>query len=218
VKGYLEGKLLSKSCFQIIEELSSREPVPGGGSATAYVGALGMALGTMVGNLTLGKKKYKDVEQDIIALLEKSKELTEQLKELVNADAEAFYPLAQCYSMPQNTDEEKKQRDERIQKCLVKAAEVPLEIARSCRKAVDLLDEYARIGTKAAISDAGVGAAFCKAALQGAKLNVLINTKIMKDKELKNKIETELEEVVNSGMAKADSIIRYVEDQLKTPK
>ncbi len=207
--------MLSKSCDQMIEELSSKAPVPGGGGASAYVGALGMALGSMVGNLTLGKKKYKDVEQDILVFLEKSEDVIRKLKELVNRDAEAFYPLSQAYGLPQETEEEKNIKNEVLQKALVEATAVPMEIARYSSKAIDLLEEYARIGTRIAISDAGVGAAFCMAALQGAKLNVLINTRIMKDAALKLDTEAELEEIVSKGIAKAEKVFKHVESLLK---
>lgn len=208
--------MLEKSCNDFIKELSSKSPVPGGGGASAYAGALGMALGSMVGNLTLGKKKYADVEEDIKALLVKSEDIIENLKKLVAKDAEVFYPLSQAYGLPKNTEEEKETKDAALQKALVAATMVPLEIARYCLKAIELHEEYARIGTRIAISDVGVGVIFCKAALQGAKLNVLINTKIMKDMELKSNIENELKEIVEKGTTKADKVYNEVEQLLKS--
>jgi methenyltetrahydrofolate cyclohydrolase len=207
--------MLEKSCNDFIQELSSKAPVPGGGGASAYVGALGMALGSMVGNLTVGKKKYKDVEEDIIELLNKSEVIINNLKDLVAKDAEVFYPLSQAYGMPSSTEDEKKAKEELLQEVLVEAAMVPLEIAENCLKAIDLHEEYAKKGTRIAISDVGVGVIFCKAALQGAKLNVLINTKIMKNPELKQKIESELAEIERIGLAKADKIFNEVESMLK---
>ena len=208
--------MLEKSCNIFIEELSSKSPVPGGGGASAYVGALGMALGCMVGNLTLGKKKYREVEPDIIKLLEKSEKIIIELKELVSKDAEVFYPLSQAYGLPQNTEEEKAEKEAVLQHALIAATKVPLDIAKTCLEAIELIEEYAIKGTRIAVSDAGVGAIFCKAALQGAKLNVLINTKIMKDQELKNVVESELSETVRAGMEKADRIYQYVETLLKS--
>jgi formiminotetrahydrofolate cyclodeaminase len=203
--------MLDKSCTQFLEELSSKAPVPGGGGACAYVGAIGMALGSMVGNLTKGKKKYQDVEEDIIELLKKSEEIIENLKGLVSKDAEVFYPLSQAYGLPTTTEEEKQKKDEVLQAALVEASKVPLEIAKTCLDAILLHEEYAKKGTRIAISDVGVGVIFCKSALQGAKLNVLINTKIMKDEALKNKIEAELFEIEKIGLAKADQIYQEVE-------
>lgn len=206
--------MLEKSCDEFIKELSSKSPVPGGGGASAYVGALGMALGSMVGNLTIGKKKYKDIEEDIIELLKKSEEIIESFKILVAKDAEAFYPLSQAYGLPQSTEEEKIAKDAVLQPALIAAAMIPLEIAKCCLKAIDLHDVYANKGTRIAISDVGVGVAFCKAALQGAKLNVLINTKMMKDIEMKNSIERELKQLEQEGLVKADLILSKVESML----
>ncbi|WP_428908137.1 cyclodeaminase/cyclohydrolase family protein [Niallia sp. Krafla_26] len=203
--------MLDKSSNQFLDELSSKAPVPGGGGASAYVGAIGMALGSMVGNLTLGKKKYQDVQEDIIELLKKSEDIMEKLKELVSKDAEVFYPLSQAYGLPSSTEEEKQKKDQVLQEALVDASKVPLEIAKLCLEAILLHEEYAKKGTRIAISDVGVGVIFCKSALQGAKLNVLINTKIMKDEELKNKIETELFEIEKVGLTKADKIYKEVE-------
>lgn len=207
--------MLEKSSNDFIEELSSKSPVPGGGGASAYVGALGMALGSMVGNLTVGKKKYKDVEADIIELLNRSEVIMNRLKALVKKDAEVFYPLSQAYGLPSSTEEEKKHKETVLQEALIEASMVPLEIAKNCLEAIHLHEEYAKKGTRIAISDIGVGVAFCKAALQGAKLNVLINTKIMKDLELKKRIETELQEIERVGLEKADQIYNDVEKMLR---
>jgi len=207
--------MLNKSCTEFLDLLSSKEPVPGGGGACAFVGAMGIALGSMVGNLTLGKKKYKDVEDDIKELLVTSENIKRQLTALVEKDAEAFFPLSQAYGLPKNTDEEKAERERVLQAALTDASEVPLSIARCCGKAIDILEEYAAKGTRIAISDVGVGAHFAKAALLGAQLNVLINTNLMKDMELKNKIETELDGLVEKYAAKADKICLYVENQVK---
>lgn len=206
--------MLESSAAQFISALSSKEPVPGGGGASAYVGALGMALGLMVGNLTVGKKKYQDVEADIFANMEKGQKLIERLQELVREDAEAFYPLSQAYGLPKTTEEELKIKEETLQKALVKATLVPLEIARTCAGVIDLHEELARKGSRIAVSDVGVGVILAKAALQGAKLNVLINTRIMQDNELKEKVETELEELVRVYAAKADRIFDLVEKDI----
>lgn len=205
--------MLDKSCNQFIEELASKAPVPGGGGACAYAGALGMALGSMVGNLTVGKKKYKDVEEDIIELLKKSEVIIEKFKSLVSKDAEVFYPLSQAYGLPSSTEEEKQKKDEVLQAALVEATYVPLEIAKLCLDAILLHEEYAKKGSRLVISDVGVGVIFCKAALQGAKLNVLINTNMLKDQELKNKVEKELFEIEKTGLAKADEIYKEVEQK-----
>ena len=207
--------MLEKSCEEFLDLLSSKEPVPGGGGACAYVGALGIALGGMVGNLTLGKKRYQDVEEDIRELIIKSEALKKELEDLVDKDAEAFYPLSKAYGLPKNTEEEKAKKDMVLQAALADASNVPLEIARCCGKAIELLEEYAEKGTRIAISDVGVGACFVKTALLGAKLNVLINTKLMKDEKLKESIESELTSLVFKYCKKADEIYSYVEGLVK---
>ncbi len=207
--------MLDNTLIDFSEKLSSKAPVPGGGGASAYVGALGIALGSMVGNLTLGKKKYASVEDEIKQLIEKSEELKEKLEKLVEKDAEVFYPLSQAYGLPKSTEEETKKRDEVMQNCLIDASKVPLEIAECAVKALRLHERYAQIGSRIAISDVGVGAAFCVAALKGAKLNVLINTKLMKDLELKKQIEDRLYFAVEEGEAIGEKTFKYVEDMLK---
>lgn len=206
--------MLNRSCTEFVEILASKEAVPGGGGASAYVGSLGTALGSMVGNLTLGKKKYKDVEEDIKSLLDKSENLIKRLNELVDEDAKAFKPLSEAYRLPSETEEEKAYKEKMIQASLEAAAQAPLEIARVCGEAIDLHKEYAEKGSRLAVSDAGCGAVFCKAALQGARLNVLINLNLMKDEELRNKMKNEIDEITSRGMKKADEIYEYVESVL----
>ena len=206
--------MLNASAKDFLASLASKEPVPGGGGASAYVGALGMALGLMVGNLTVGKKKYQHVEADVYELISKGQKIIERLEELVKEDAEAFYPLSQAYGMPKNTPEEIRIKEETMQKALVKATLVPLEIARCCAQGIALQEEMAEKGSLLVISDVGVGVAFLKAALESAKLNVLINTKILKDENLRTKVETELEELVQEFTVRADRVFSLVEKKI----
>ncbi len=206
--------MLEQSCNEFITDLASSSPTPGGGGASALVGAVGMALGSMVGNLTLGRKKYAEVEPEIKQLLLKSAEITEQFKLLVSRDAEAFQPLSRAYGLPQTTEAEKLEREKIMQAALIEAVQPPLEIARVCLQAIELQAEYARIGTRIAISDVGVGAAFCRAALQGAALNVFINTKLLKDTAVRQALEQEITELVARGSEQADLIYAAVEAQL----
>jgi formiminotetrahydrofolate cyclodeaminase len=206
--------MLNKSCIDFVTALSSKEPIPGGGGASAYVGSIGMALGVMVGSLTVGKKKYADVEADVLMLMEKGQKIIEKLQALVKEDADAFYPLSQAYGLPKNTEEEIRIKEETLQTALVKATLVPLDIARCCADGINLQEEFAQKGTRIAISDVGVGVTFLKAALEGAKLNVLINTQIMKNQDLKQKIETELNELITTYTAKADRIFAEVQNAI----
>ncbi len=206
--------MLDNTCTDFIEALASKKPVPGGGGASALTGSLGTALGSMVGNLTTGKKKYADVEEDIQRLLRQSEELTARFNGLVVKDAEVFEPLSRAYGMPRGTEEEKKEREQVLQSALKKAALVPLEIAECSLEALRLLDEYALKGSRLVISDAGVGAVLCKAALQGARLNVLINVKLMKDVNLKAELLQKINALEKEGAALADKIYGCVEGEL----
>lgn len=207
--------MLEKSCLQFIDALSSKAPVPGGGGASALVGSIGVALGSMVGNLTSGKKKYADVEEDIQALLKKSEALIMQLNQLVQKDADVFEPLAKAYGMPSETEEEKHQKELVLQEVLIQATKVPLAIAECSLEGIRLLDQYAKKGSRLVLSDAGVGAVFCKSAIQGAKLNVLINLKLMKDEKLKKELGDQMTAIEQEGLSLADQVYRYVEEQLQ---
>lgn len=198
--------MVHKSCIDFISILASNSPVPGGGGASALVGALGMALGSMVGNLTLGKKKYEAVQEDIKAILGKASVLQDELLALVEKDAEVFEPLSRAYGLPRNTDEEKKKRDEIMEEALRLACSVPLQIMKKCVKAVELHEELAVKGTAIAISDVGVGVLFCKSALMGASLNVFINTKLMKDRDFAAGVNKDTEKMLEEWTARADKV------------
>jgi len=206
--------MLELSCLKFIDELASKAPVPGGGGAAAFVGSIGVALGSMVGNLTAGKKKYSDVEEDIQILLKKSEALIMRLNQLVEKDAAVFEPLAKAYGMPVATEEERAEKERVLQEALVQAAKVPLAIAECCLEGIRLLDQYARKGSRLAVSDAGVGAILLKSAIQGSKLNVLINLKLMKNEALKTELKNKLTAIETEGIRLADEVYRYVEEQL----
>ena len=206
--------MLELSCLKFIDELSSKSPAPGGGGASALVGSIGVALGSMVGNLTIGKLKYADVEDDIQLLLKKSEALIMRLNQLVQKDAAVFEPLAKAYGMPMETKEERAEKDRVLQDALINATKVPLAIAECSLEGIRLLDQYARKGSKLAVSDAGVGVIFCKAAIQGSKLNVLINLKLMKDESLKKQLLNKMTAIETEGLKLADQVYNYVEDQL----
>ena len=159
--------------------LASSAAVPGGGGASALTGALGTGLSIMVGCLTGGKAKYAAVEGEINALTEEARNLLQRFLELIDADAQAFQPLSRAYSMPKDAP----CRDEIMEKCLYDAALAPMETLRLCARAIELAERFAEIGSTLAVSDAGCAAVFCRAALEGAALNVFVNTRLMKDRE-----------------------------------
>ena len=170
------------SCEKFVEELASKAPVPGGGGASALVAAVGAALGNMVGSLTVGKKKYADVQEDILALKVETDKLQAELLALVERDAEVFEPLSRAYGLPKETPEEQAEKTRVMEAALKEACAVPLAVMEKCGRAIELHRQFAATRTPLAISDVGVGVAFCKAALQGASLNVFINTKAMQDR------------------------------------
>lgn len=137
-----------------------------------------------------------------------------RLNQLVQKDADVFEPLAKAYGMPMNTKEERAEKEQILQDALVQATKVPLAIAECSLEGIRLLDQYARKGSKLAVSDAGVGVVFCKAAIQGSKLNVLINLKLMKDEVLKNELHNKMAAIEAEGLKLADQVYQYVEEQL----
>ena len=198
------------SCEEFVNVLASKEPVPGGGGASSLVGAIGMALGNMVGSLTLGKKKYADVQDDIIALKAKSDALQADFFALMRRDAEVFEPLSRAYGMPKETEAEKAEKEKVMAAALKECCAVPLEIMRKCCEAIDLHDEFAKKGTAIAISDVGCGVICCKAALQAASLNVFINTKSMTDRKLAEENNRLANEMLEKYTARADKIFAGV--------
>lgn len=206
--------MLDRSCNEFMNALASKEPVPGGGGASAYVAALGMALGNMVGSLTVGKKKYKDVEPEILELMKQGEGLMERLKELVSEDAVAFLPLSDAYRLPSGTEEEKAFKEAQIQKALPEAARVPMEIAKLSVEVIRLQQTFAEKGSVLAVSDAGCGTEFARAALKSARLNVLINLKLMVEGSLKDEMYREIDGYTKEGLQLADRIYDYVEERL----
>lgn len=201
---------MEKNIDKFLAELASSAPTPGGGGAAALCGALGIALGNMVGNLTLGKKKYADVQEDIQALNAEAEALRADFVTLIDADAEAFAPLSRAYSIPKDAPG----RDEIMESALLRAAEPPLEIMRKCAEALDVIADYAAKGSALAVSDAGCAAALCGAALQAAALNVRINTKSMKNRAAAEEIDAETDELLQKYSTIAQEIYKRVYGRL----
>ena len=199
------------TCSEFAEVLSSKAPVPGGGGASALVGALGAALGSMVGNLTVGKKKYADVEEDVKALMEQAEALRLELLDLVEADAKAFEPLSKAYGIPKDDPT----RPATLEQCLHDAAKPPLDIMKAACKCIALMKDFAEKGSTLAISDAGCGALFCRAALLAADLNVRVNTRLMTDREYAEQLNAECDTMIEQYAGLADQVYRSVEERLQ---
>ena len=202
-------------CDEFVEVLASKAPVPGGGGASALVGAVGTALGNMVGSLTVGKKKYADVEAEMIELKAKADKLQAELLELIQKDADLFEPLSKVYGMPKDTPEQIAKKAEVMEVALKDACSVPMTIMEKCCEAIELQKTFAEKGSTLAISDAGVGVEFCKAAIRGASLNVFINTKSMTNREYAKEVNKKAEDMLAKYTKMADEIFESVLQRLK---
>lgn len=193
-----------------MEVLCSKAPVPGGGGVAAVGGALGASLGSMVCELTVGKKKYAEYEEELQGILQRAVSLKECLLELVEEDAQAFEPLSKAYGLPKSTPEELETREAVLEHALNEASRVPLAI---CEVACDVIELHQRlvvIGSRLVISDVGVGVLFAKTALQSAAMNVWINTKMMKNRERAEKYNANVAEMLKKYVPLADGIYEEV--------
>ena len=203
-------KIAQKNCVDFVDVLASKAAVPGGGGAAALAGAIGMALGSMVCNLTTGKKKYAQYEEAIQEILVKAGKLQEELLSMIDKDAEGFYPLSKAYGLPTSTEEEKQYKAETMEKCLKVACEVPMNIVRLCHDSIKLHEELVDKGSKLAISDVGCGVQCLRAAILSAQLNVIINVNSMKDREYAQKIDRECNQLVEDGVKICDEVYKKV--------
>lgn len=201
-----------KKINEFMQRLASKDAIPGGGGASALVGAIGVSLVNMVGALTVGKKKYADVADDIKAIMAEGELLRKEMLSMMDKDAEAFTPLVHAYSIPKDMPG----RDEIMENALRAACEAPLELMRTVCRALDLMEEIAAKGSETAISDAGVGVVCCKAALKAASLNVFINTEYMQDRYYADKAEKEADAMLEKYSAVADEIYDIVVNRIRS--
>ena len=204
----------SWSLEKFASETFSSAPVPGGGGVAALCGSVGAALAGMVCNLTAGKKRYAQYEEDIRRITSNAKKIMEELTAQIDRDAENFYPLSQCYSLPSNTEEEKALKEEKMQAALKVAVSAPVEIIRLSYAAIELHGELVDKGSKLAVSDVGCVVLCLKNAMQCAWLNVMINLKSIHDSEYIRSIEAQVKPLLQKGEAMADAIYKNVEEKL----
>ncbi len=193
-----------------LAQLSSKAPVPGGGGASAIGGAMGNALGQMVANLTVGKKKYAQAEDEILLLKERMEALQEDFAYLAARAGEVFAPLAAAYGLPGGTEEEKAYKAAVMEENLLAASLVPVDMMKKAMEMLDILEALAEKGSRMAVSDVGVGVQFTRAALLGAVMNVYINTKSMKNREKAEELNRYADKLVDEGTKKADRIYEAV--------
>ena len=195
---------------EYIKELASKTPVPGGGGASAVAGALSAALSSMVCNLTIGKKSFATLEEDIKNILSDMNKHMENFIKLSDKDAQVFYPLSQAYGFKPQNEEEKALHEANMEKLLFDAAIVPLDIMKEANSMLNSIDFLAKKGSKLAISDAGVAVSLLRSAVCGAMMNVVINVKYMKDRDIAQRLLDEASEILEDTMNKSDIIYREV--------
>lgn len=200
---------------EYLEDAASGKPTPGGGSVSAMVGALGATMAAMAANFTVGKKKYRDVEDECREILERCEQSYKALLELADADTRAYSHVSQAYAMPKDTPEQKTARTQVIQKALRIAMDVPLEALRACADVIGDLDRLVDIANKNLISDVGVAAMHAYAGLRGCKLNVEINLAYIKDPEFVDRHQEEIDAADARAKEIADAVIGKVYAAIK---
>ncbi len=202
--------LTDKKVSNFLGELASNSPTPGGGSVAALAGALGAALISMVGNLTAGKKKYENIEEDIKKIVSSSEKLRYELSQLIEEDVKAFNNFMATYKMPKETEDEKRMRTEKIQEALIEAAKVPLKTAYKCLDIMILSREVAEKGNVNLISDVGVAVLMAEAALESAILNVKINLRMIKDEKVRTELSSSMEEILLKEKGQKEKVLEIV--------
>jgi glutamate formiminotransferase/formiminotetrahydrofolate cyclodeaminase len=198
---------VEKPMIVFLDKLASRSPEPGGGSVSALVGALGAALVSMVGNLTLGKEKYADVQDRVEELLKSSEKVRDELQSLIQKDTEVYSDVSAAFKLPRETEEEKAERAARIQEALKLATEVPFQIAEACLEVARLSETSAEIGNVGAVSDAGVAVLLAEAAAQSAALNVKINIGSIEDQDLSQAKWSRIQDILKETAALRDRVV-----------
>jgi formiminotetrahydrofolate cyclodeaminase len=197
-----EARLTDKTLGEFADALASRRPVPGGGGAAAYVGALAAALCSMVGEYTLGKKRYACYEEDIREMLAAAETMRHRLVQLVDEDAEAFYPLSQAYALSKDDPS----RDEVLERATKHAIMAPYEMMHQLCDLIELLEEMGTKGSRMLLSVVGSGALLARGALEAASLNVFVNTRSMTDRAWADRIEAECEQMLLDYRQRAEAV------------
>lgn len=195
-----------KSCREFTEVLSSSAPTPGGGGAAAVMGAIGVSLSAMVANLTIGKKKYADVEEEMKALEQIYQDLRVKLLDCAQKDAEGFAPLAAAYGIPKDDPN----RETTLEQATMTALQAPLEIMELCCKGIEAAAVMAEKGSRLAVSDAGCAAACCRGALESASLNVFINTASLNDRAAAEELNEKAETMLKTYCPMAETVFESV--------
>ena len=202
--------MLNKTLTEFTAASASKDPVPGGGGVSALVGALAASLAEMVTNLTTGKKRYAEYEDEIREIMAAADELRQDLLGCINEDAEAFEPLSKAYSMDKNSEG----YAERMEECLRRAAEPPMKILKSCTKVIRMDERLAVIGSKIAVSDAATSAMLAHGALYGAFINIKVNTRLMKDRAYADELDRVAQALLDEYSARALDCFNEIKERL----
>jgi len=196
---------------EFIKALASASPVPGGGGASALIGAAGVSLCSMVANLTTGKKKYAEYQSEIEDIISRAGVSVDKLLELIEKDAEAFEPLSKAYGIPKDDPN----REQILENALVGACSVPMTVLKEVSGVIDIVEALAVKGSKLVVSDVGIAASACCCAAEGAAMNVYINTKLMKNTAYANQTNAEAESMLKESVSKCEAIYQKISDELR---
>ena len=197
-----------------LNKVAGSDPVPGGGSIAALNGALASALAAMVANLTIGKKKYAEVQEDMLAIAQEAEGLMTAFTTDIDRDSDAYDRVFACFKMPKDTDEEKAARSAAIQEATKYAAQVPLEVARRACALMPRIAEVARRGNQNAVTDACVAMMSARNAVLAALLNVRINLSSLKDQALVARLQAEADELEQQATAREQELLAEVKTML----
>jgi glutamate formiminotransferase / formiminotetrahydrofolate cyclodeaminase len=207
--------LITMSLSDFADETSSESPAPGGGSISAYVGALGVSLGTMVANLSASKRGWDEHWEEFSGFAEKGQQLKDRLLRLVDEDTNAFNAIMQAFGLPKNTAQEEKTRKEAIQTATINAIEIPFSVMKVAYQSMAIIKAMAEKGNPNSVSDAGVGAACARTAILGAFLNAKINAAALENKEYANKVLSEASDLLEKAKNEENLILGIVMDKIE---
>ncbi|RKY25787.1 MAG: hypothetical protein DRP79_06120 [Planctomycetota bacterium] len=206
---------LDRPIADYLDDCAARKAAPGGGSVSALAGALAAAMSCMVANFTVGGEKHKEVEPQAREALERSAEIMNACAKIIDEDVEAYNGYTRASQMPKETDAQRSARKEAMQNALKRAMEVPMGLFRLCREQMSIAEKMANIGNLNLVSDAGVSMLLAEAAMHGARLNVEINCKYLKDEELVAGTRAEIEKVTKECAGIRDRVMKIVNSMVK---
>ncbi len=206
--------LAEKTVAQFLDELASNSPAPGGGSVAALAGATGAALASMVCNLTIGKKKYADVQNEMTLVLQQTEQLRKELALLIDKDTEAFNTVMTAFGLPKGTEEEQAARTAAVQDATKSATLVPLQVMKVCELAIAQALTVAQKGNKNSASDAGVAALMLRAGCAGAALNVRINLGGLNDAGFVQQISQQYKVILQNVENTARQVLAAVDQSI----